>query len=100
MLYIGSNLDSQDIGKQRELRHIKIPKKLPHTKAILIDQKALFWGTGNFTTNGIDSLREIFLLTSDLAVIRAFENYYTEINNSPKDNRPISAAGWRVDAHG
>ncbi len=79
MLYVGSNVTQDGFFKKDPLKQVKMSKRLPHAKAILTDDKTLFWGTGNFTTNGLTSLREIFFSTSDPAVVKAFKDYYEDI---------------------
>jgi phosphatidylserine/phosphatidylglycerophosphate/cardiolipin synthase-like enzyme len=78
MLYVGELAPNDTVSKIYQ--RIKMPEVSPHAKAISIDNKILFWGTGNFTTNGLNSLREIFLSTSDPLVIKAFTDYYQEIS--------------------
>ena len=79
MLYVGSNVTQESFFKKAPLKQVKMSKRLPHAKAILTDDKTLFWGTGNFTTNGLTSLREIFFATSDPSVVKAFKDYYEDI---------------------
>jgi hypothetical protein len=88
MLYVGSNITQESFFKNTPLKHVKLSSRLPHAKAILTDDKTLFWGTGNFTNNGLSSLREIFFATSDQAVVKAFRDYYESIEKKSMPNQP------------
>ena len=45
----------------------KLQSKLPspHMKVLMVDRKQMFFGTGNFTYNGLENGKELFALTSD-----------------------------------
>jgi len=46
-----------------EKLHSKLPS--PHMKALMIDRKLMFFGTGNFTYNGLENGKELFAQTTD-----------------------------------
>lgn len=48
---------------------------LPHAKFVLKDGKEAFWGTGNFTKNGLSEATEFFFLTDDPALIQELKDF-------------------------
>jgi hypothetical protein len=84
-LYIGKAI-TNDSNTPKELdrpnnNHIYLGNKLPHSKAILIDDTKLLWGTGNFTATGLRNQREMFFFTSDQRVIQTFKNFFNQFPN-------------------
>jgi hypothetical protein len=54
----------------------------PHTKAIVVDDKLLFWGSGNFTQTGVTSPREVFTLISDKKAIAIIKDFIQSVELS------------------
>ena len=85
-VHIGSaiKIDSKTLRElgHSDNNHIHFGNKLPHAKAILIDDSKLLWGTGNFTATGLRNQREIFFFTSDQKVIQAFKTFFNQFEKN------------------
>jgi hypothetical protein len=65
-----------------------------HTKALLVDDQRLLWGTGNLTHNGLVESSEYFFYTEDRELLAAYRRYLASFSLASNSTQGDLCSVW------